>query len=219
MSNSIQSVQLKGHKGSVLCVEHNSSVTNAGSDATTGCLLSGSEDHTARLWDLRSGLRAATCIIAGGEVASVAFSPSNVNAMPVQSSPFSRNFSVYLAVGHKVLEYDLRKADKPIIPFEANDIGKTILVAEDEINSVVLSDQRRNQPLHLAAADDTGVIQVSDYISSSQINNNRIRTLHHDKEHVSMVMAAAFRPHAKSLELASGGTDCQILLWDVNKPK
>lgn len=223
-NNSIPSIQLKGHGGPVLCLEHNSSVLNAGSEVTAGCLLSGSEDQTCRLWDLRAGLRASTCILAGGEVTSVAFAPPYTTA--ATGGPFSRNFAVYLGVGNKVLGYDLRKADSPIVQLTEEHFNNPILEAEDEINQIVLSGQKPNQALHLAAADDTGTVQVTDSIEpstrrhcSNNNSNKRKRVLHHDKEQVSMVMTTVFRPRSKGLELASGGTDCQILFWDVNKPK
>ena len=69
----VPSVKLKGHQGAVLCLDHSSSLSkgdparfndNMSSNppaVATACLLSGSEDGTARLWDLRerSDLRAA----------------------------------------------------------------------------------------------------------------------------------------------------------------
>lgn len=73
------------------------------------CLLSGSEDHTARLWDLRenSRRRASLCIQAGGEVLSATFTPkqnheisSNGGGPPEEeeeelASPFAKNHSMY----------------------------------------------------------------------------------------------------------------------------
>lgn len=73
--------------------------------------------------------------------------------------------------------------------------------------------------LFLAAADDAGTIRFMEYQSSqSQI-------LHHDPNGVAVVPTCTFRPNGtmgtshKSLELASGGTDCKIHLWDLQKPK
>lgn len=61
-------------------------------------LLSGSEDHTARLWDLRdtNRRRASLCIQAGGDVLSVAFAPKrDEEASADLSSPFARDHSMY----------------------------------------------------------------------------------------------------------------------------
>lgn len=100
MSNSstsndeILKVNLKGHRAPVISLAHTSenrktkrNRPNDNDDKTQqrcSCLLSGSEDGTARLWDLRSSSRAALCIVApfssdssvdGREVTAVSFHP------------------------------------------------------------------------------------------------------------------------------------------------
>ena len=88
--SNIQSTKIKGHTGAVLCLDNNN---HGGSSSVGGCLLSGSEDGTARLWDLRSSPKASTCIVAGGEVTSVAFGlPSATESSP--GDEFSRDFTV-----------------------------------------------------------------------------------------------------------------------------
>lgn len=80
MSDRIGKTIFKGHKGSVLCLAHCNSL-----------LLSGSEDKTARVWDLRTS-RTALCLVAGEQVTSVAFAPT-ISAEPV-AGPFARDASV-----------------------------------------------------------------------------------------------------------------------------
>lgn len=77
--DNIRKYIFKGHKGSVLCLAH---------DSIASLLLSGSEDETARLWDLRTS-KTALCLLAGGEVTSVAFAPS-ATLQPLDG-PFARN--------------------------------------------------------------------------------------------------------------------------------
>jgi WD40 repeat protein len=77
--DNIRKYILKGHKGSVLCLAH---------DSISSLLLSGSEDETARLWDLRTS-KTALCLLAGGEVTAVAFAPS-ATLQPLDG-PFARN--------------------------------------------------------------------------------------------------------------------------------
>ena len=75
--------------------------------------------------------------------------------------------------------------------------------------------------LWIAAADDAGTIRFME----SQSSQSQI--LHHDPNGVAVVPTCAFRPSmgttwnkgSSSLELASGGTDCKIHLWDLLKPK
>jgi WD40 repeat protein len=93
-----QQTHLKGHKASVLCLAHSSDVhmshhPNNTAVTVAACLLSGSEDETARLWDLRVPLRASLCIKAPGEVLSVAFSRKEP-PRTADAGPFARDFCV-----------------------------------------------------------------------------------------------------------------------------
>ena len=87
-SDCIQSSKIHGHQGSVLCMD----ITE---DAF---VLSGSEDKTARLWDLRdSRNRACICIQALGEVLSVAFAPKLPDvgpSSPLEGGVFAKDLTV-----------------------------------------------------------------------------------------------------------------------------
>ena len=128
-----------------------------------------------------------------------------------------------MGLGTKVIGFDLRKATSPVVRlFDDETASKTIMEAQDEINQIVLAEQlqKRGPPsLHLAAADDSGVVQVIDMMSPLNGKEDSVRELLHCPERSSMVTSAVFRPRSRNLELASGGTDCQICLWDVNKAK
>lgn len=128
-----------------------------------------------------------------------------------------------MGVGTKVIGYDLRKASSPIVRLgDDATASATVLEAEDEINQIVLAEhqQKRGPPsLHLAAADDAGTVQVVNISSPPKCKEAAIRLLLHCPERANMVTSAVFRPRSRNLELASGGTDCQICLWDANKPK
>lgn len=213
-SNGIQSTKFIGHQGAVLTMDYSSSLS---------CLLSGSEDCTARLWDLRSS-KSTNCIIAGEEVTAVAFGPSFLPPSP-ETTGFSQNYIIYLGMGTKVIGFDLRKVSSPIVRLGDDSIvAETFLEADDEINQIVLVEQqhkRGSTSLHLAAADDTGMVQVLDITGQtpSKGKSPLKRNLLHCAERANMVTSAVFRPRSKNLELASGGTDCQVCLWDANKPK
>lgn len=264
----IESVKLKGHQKAVLCLDYSSSSNSSSSSTDTitdaafgsvsggvvgsGCLLSGSEDGTARLWDLRTNhLRASLCIQAplSQEVLSVSFAPRRRGKDSSPSGPtttlalssFARDFSVYLAAGNAMYGYDLRKADKPILLEPTIDFS--FMGSEDEINQIafapeIMTNQRpsgggrkgkRSSPsmaskFLLASADDAGTVRVTE----SSFNNasactTTVATTATQKyrvyTHGFMVTSLAFRPRAPrgAVQLASGGSDCQILLWDVSK--
>jgi WD40 repeat protein len=80
----IVSFVLKGHKSSVNCLDFQESL-----------LLSGSDDQTARLWDVRTS-KTCLCLRTTGEVTSVAFAGphSKEDTVNVSGLPFAKNTSV-----------------------------------------------------------------------------------------------------------------------------
>ena len=257
----IQSTVLKGHQKAVLCLDHSSSsssrrdapptsttTTTTSSSVTASSagslLLSGSEDGTARLWDLKcQPLRASLCIQApnGGEVLSVAFGPkwgdSAVVAAAAADSAFAREYSVYLATGNSIYGYDLRKATCPVLKEASANLS--FLEFEDEVNQIVFSpptrtlsgggskgNKRGRTPTIprtlLAAGDDAGTVRVTesfDFMPTTTSTKQPKRRIyqHQSADQFAVVTSLAFRPRAKGIELASGGTDCQIHLWDATK--
>jgi WD40 repeat protein len=268
--------KLKGHQGSVLCLDLSSPIdhpTNSPStlsllSSTKLLLLSGSEDHTARLWDLREHRRrACLCVQTSGDVLSAMFAPNRLLSVSDSNttstanrhllSPFALDFTIYLAVENTVLEYDLRHSQAPVVRHEATRNWGTTLQHQDEVNQISLAYgcvQMHQQPscrkrhkkawdnrktknsndtinsssnsLYLAACDDAGTIRFVDLHGTATSTTSTI--LHHDPDGVAIVPTCAIRPRSLQkngkvanggLELASGGSDCKIHLWDLSKPK
>jgi len=282
----LSNVKLKGHKAAVLCLDVSSPSQSSLPLSSSPLLLSGSEDGTARLWDLREHKRRACLCIkvaGGGDVLTAVFAPPKppsavaATTIPNENARFARDCTVYLGVENVVLEYDLRNADAPIIFAEpTNDWGR-VLQNQDEVNQIGLAyysknnnnnntKKKKNQKkkggggggggngngngnkkrqqssknsnmttivgdednsggsLYLAACDDAGKVRWTEASSFDQSNNNNNSStiLHHDIHGVAVVPACAFRPNNNNgvgLELASGGTDCKIQLWDIVRPK
>jgi len=131
-------------------------------------------------------------------------------------------------VGNKVLGFDLRKVASPIIRSGDEDtttasIIETMLEAEDEINQVAISENagQRDPTTYLAACDDTGIVQVLEGIEKVPAARKKSgkRVLVHSQDDTTLLSSCVFRPRSKKKELASAGTDCQVCLWDVSKPK
>lgn len=150
----------------------------------------------------------------------------------------------FLSMDRMVLEYDLRQAHGPILTHPTRDLSG-ILQNQDEVNQLSLAyycprpsgNHKKNkgkgggkkksnaggnpkdlvERLYLASADDAGTIRCM------EADKDQSQVLHHDANGVAVVPTCAFRPlsasNRASLELASGGTDCKIQLWDVMKPK
>lgn len=145
-----------------------------------------------------------------------------------------------------VLEYDLRQATSPIFHTAPTRDLSRILQNQDEVNQLSLTYYQKllngatgtrtgtgsgkgkkkqkggtkktttsTMELYVASADDAGTIRCM------EASKDQSHILHHDANGVAVVPTCAFRPTiaTKNLELASGGTDCKIHLWDVLKPK
>jgi WD40 repeat protein len=297
--------KLKGHQGSILCLDlslptkndpddndqltksKSSSTSTTSLSSTTSLLLSGSEDHTARLWDIREHRRrACLCVQTSGDVLSAMFAPppnrlhmdqptttdNNMKQKRPLSSPFALDYTIYLAVDNTVLEYDLRQTQAPIVRHDAA-CGTVLQHHQDEVNQISLAYgciQQNQQPkggkhrpkkggtnrkaqsnsidtltnynnsnsLYLAACDDAGMVHFVDVLNATTATTTTTTTtttsstiLHHDSEGIAVVPTCAIRPRlylqknnkaaarATGLELASGGSDCKIHLWDLSKPK
>lgn len=238
----IQSVKLKGHQGAVLCLDHSSSCTEvtgtspATNTTTAASLLSGSDDGTCRVWDLRASCRASLCIKCPGEVLSVAFGPKwqhHASEAATTSSPFGREYSIYTAVENNVYGYDLRNITSPIITEPAANFP--FLQASDEINQMAFSPRRNrlgrgknssnsdiSSAFYLATADDAGAVRVTDNIegrleaaTNSQQRNQRVYCHSRDAMVTSLAFCPARLSNKHTILLASGGTDCCIQLWDI----
>jgi len=240
MSNSttsdekIKQINLKGHKGPVISLAHTSEIRkikknrqNNSDDETqqrSCCLLSGSEDGTARLWDLKSSSRASLCIVApsssdsltdGREVTAVSFHPILGSGGGSDEGNPSYPFTVYIAVGSNVYGYDLRNTSTPIV--RRYDTHVNSLEGGEEINQIAFSN---NNKVYLAVGDDDGRIRITDSLNNKNNRNNNCRTLTHgldEESSATLVTTVAFRP--RGLDLASGGTDCTVCLWDITRPR
>ncbi|KAF8562125.1 hypothetical protein P879_06677 [Paragonimus westermani] len=142
-------------------------------------------------------------LASGGDDGNVYFwSPSQSN-FPLQFTPRQAPCStvkfnpdnpeiLYSAHGRYINTWDLRCLRTPVTVWNVN---------EDEVNSIdVLQDEAR-----LAAADDSGAVQVIDVSSGSVI-----RTL---KKHDNICSVAKFRPK-RTWQLVSGGLDCRVIVSD-----
>jgi len=174
---------LKGHKRSVICLDY-AEKSFVGGDL----LASGSEDQTCRIWDARTHKAVKAFAKQGSAVSSVKFA----------SKPGIPHF--YMAVGSKVLVFDMRNTDMIL-----NDSSRTYEFCGDEINSIDIN-ERNN---FLCTADDLGEVKVIDLESHKLYKQFR-------SKHQNLCMAACFRPR-KPWELWSGGMDNTIFRWDISR--
>ena len=155
----IKTTKLQGHGAAVLCLDVSSPFSQSSTtvsdtpptslpSSTSALLLSGSEDGTARLWDLRDHRRRACLCIrvpGGGDVLSAVFAPPPPIAatLPItmrseNNSAFSKDCTVFLGVENTVLEYDLRHVESPIVCSEPTRNWGRVLQNQDEVNQIGL---------------------------------------------------------------------------------
>jgi len=241
----VQQFQLTGHQGPVTCLAHSSNAQqgvkttkikkkqHANNTKLPCCLLSGSEDGTVRLWDFRSNpSRASLCILSPNkqeEITSVAFHPTFDDDETENAYPFT----VFASIGSAVYG----QASSPILQLHHYQLQT---LEGEEINQIALTTAQTNKRIYMASADDDGFARVTDSIpnrfnansnssSSASASNaaagNRCTLLQHCEDtslassSAALVTSLAFRPKAKYLDLATGGTDCIVCLWDVNRPR
>ncbi|ORY96936.1 quinon protein alcohol dehydrogenase-like superfamily [Syncephalastrum racemosum] len=177
---------LRGHKAPVLCLRHAAS-TSLGNSV----LASGSEDKTCRVWDLRQARAVKGIQNLDDAVSSVAFASGDANAP-----------ELYLAVGTKVLAYDLRNTSMIL-----SENARSFEFSKDEINHIDIN----AKGTFLATADDEGEIKIVD-LQSHKIHKKMY------KKHANIAMSVAFHPQ-KSWEVWSGGLDCKLFTWDFSMGK
>jgi len=234
--------QLRGHTKSILCVssaEYESSDSNSASSEYNRVIVSGSEDCTVRLWDLRVN-RAQKCITGcfdGNPVDSVCLHPSH-----------SSKHLLHVGSGSDVYIFDLRKegildrqplAVVNVLPTEA----------ESDVNAIAVHPKGHL----LAAASDDGGVHLVDLTAVQQAINDsppalqlspaaaapartgrlgltaateqhgqgqqllRIQsaTRRLNGGHENIASSIAFRPvPTSSDDVVSGGFDCKAILWD-----
>jgi len=186
---SMPSFKLTGHTQSVLCL-------HAPQDNSTQphMLLSGSEDGTCRVWDMRVR-KAVRCIKTDrpddgdAAVTSVALHPTNEH-------------HVYLAIGNHIQLIDLRATNDIII----RKATREWVMGDEEINQLSIHGQGR----YIAGCDDNGTIVIIDSILTNTTPFKRISA------HTNLCSSVSFRPKA-TWEVWSGGMDCEVAAWDFSR--
>ena len=240
----LQKRSLKGHSKQVTCVAHSSE--RASPDDTSpqhhpSLLLSGSEDGTARLWDLRTR-KTSLCVVVpqngadSNEITSVSFHPSRNDSGNSGDSrrggsssllPLMQDCAVFLSTSNKVYGYDLRHHShvdiSPIVKEPHFHLTESFQCT-DEVNELSFSYPGKSGSYQMAAADDAGEVHVVDrvptkYEETLQCEKNASILVHAEPETLGIASCVAFRPRGNGDHLATAGTDCTVKLWDVSRPR
>lgn len=194
MSESKSCRVLSGHKKDINCLDTKYNDSNL--------LVSGSDDETIRLWDLRTN-KTQKCFL------------RCFNA-PIESTRFGfkNDYSLYAASHQQIYTFDIRMGEVLI----TTPIGKLDLAVDDlndEINAMELHPKQD----FLAVSDDSGAVTVFplDFTNTPiLVNEAGVRFKKLTRKHTSVVGALSFRPKSQR-EIISGGFDCQSCLWDFSR--
>ncbi|GAX27490.1 hypothetical protein FisN_23Hh044 [Fistulifera solaris] len=210
--------QLKGHTDAINCLDVQSS-------SSTALLLSGSEDGTARIWDIRSSQSSTAtsqaCCTAQGPVTAVAWDTHDDKA--------------YFIATETVLSwYDLRM-QRSIQIFESIDEINQIIVASPSSNRLPLEQKQKKHHKKnkkaaavdskiiptMACADDTGQVNMWRHHRNRRPENSitdgsctslsfqQCRTLQHNAD--TLVLSCALDEQDKYL--VTGTSDCCVRIW------
>ena len=186
---------LKGHKGTVLCLD---------TAVASPLVVSGAEDGTARVWDLRTCKAVRMLMMpahSDGKTehlsATTAASDTAVNSVTFADR---EDQLVAVSAGQRIGWFDLRQSSV-LLKAPAH----TVQYNQDEINQLVFD--RANG--RLASCDDAGEVQVIQMPS-----RERIRTL--KGKHTSICSNVQFRPRHPG-HVLTGGLDCMLHWWDISR--
>lgn len=189
MSGDFSVSKLKGHKGSITCLQVN---------APEQTLLSGSEDKTVRLWDLRTN-RTSKCM-AGCYT-------SDIEAVRYG---YDKNV-VHVASSNALYSFDVRfeglLSKEPLSQVNFSENG-------DEVSSIALNSKGDT----LAVAMDSGVINLLSMKSNGTFCENAGATRYKrlTRVHSNIVSTISFKKN-NPRELLSGGFDYIGCVWDIDK--
>ncbi|CAM9101851.1 unnamed protein product, partial [Phaeothamnion confervicola] len=182
-----------------LCGHTDQVLTVAASDPARGefMIATGSEDSTVRIWDPRISDRGRTarclCRCFGGRpVTSVVF----VHRDPQR---------ILASAGHEVLEFDLRAGGEALLITQP--MTRYSINTKDEVNQIAV---QANGEL-LAVADDGGAITIFDLK-----RHTIVRSI--TNAHANICSAVVWRPRSSG-ELATGGLDSTLALWDLTRSR
>jgi len=199
---------LRGHKGDVLCLECPKA------EEYRHVLLSGSEDGTARLWDIREGTTrfgSTRCFRSPGN--------NPVNAVQFGGTGETGDNRLFLASDNKIYCYDLRKpGSEETIIFKEEDLLYSFPALNDEINEMSINCTGSL----LAAADDEGLIsiypisQLDELLTNpdSNISLSPICQLKHSREQDIICSSVKF---ITEKQIITGGMDCTVAKWNITK--
>jgi WD40 repeat protein len=184
----IESSKLCGHKRPVLCLALSS---------TKGQLLSGSEDGTIRVWDLRTQRCDKAIVWNQGEVTSVAFHPTKTNV-------------IFASAGNAIASFDLSVPGvilrKPIAANKA--------ATKDEINAILLDPRGYS----LVTADDAGELRVFNASTLKVVEDKHRKMVLGTHENI--VSCLSLQPGAnQEFKFASGALDATVKIWSARKRK
>lgn len=193
---------LRGHRGSVNCL--------AVGRFDDKLLISGSDDKTVRMWDLRmNGARAARCFMGFAE-------PINALSEDCSQGPASR---IYIASGNSVYcvdsrgQSDVLSSEHKVV--ESVNMERTcVYKAADEVSALCC----RDNGSALLASDDSGVVmEITMHSDADGNERDRVRRALPSR-HSSLVSTCCYGSDSSNGDWSafSGGMDCMLCRYQFS---
>jgi WD40 repeat protein len=188
--------EFKGHKGPVTCLYTRTSKT----------LISGSDDKTVRVWNTNTHKTVKCfhgCFPTGIEAVGQHTANDNI---------------IFVASGNVLYSFDLRGDSllnsTPLSSLSSSSFSsntdRSNTIPWEDINCFAINESERL----IAVSDDSSNIMLIPFEIDGQLLPST-KTL--SRVHTNIVGDLAFNPNSRRKELLSGGFDCSVCVWDLDR--
>lgn len=203
---------------------HSRGIVSLATNFTGSVLVSGDGEGTVRAWDFERKFLKKECVNSSGPVWSVAICPTRREVAFARSDGFLQIWNLQEDLQRASIETGSRRV--LLIRYRAD--GQTLIWVGEDGKVYQIPETLRGHPeevyssqirVKVAHSDKNGQwLAIGGYLNNILVLNSQDNTTPQDLPgHRGGVCSLDFHPNGKLL--ASGGRDCMIRLWDLDRSK